>query len=265
MSTSSWRLPQVAQGLASRLPLHRRLSCAYLGAILLVPSLHAGSIYVTNELPNSNSPSSSSVSVYTTTPAFLHNLVPSSPYNLPDAITVDSALNVYVADASGNRVVEFNSAGSQINVFNTDSSSAVSPSGLAIDPFGTVYVSSLDGVIQKISGGLVSNIGTVPGVARGIAYDPYNGLLYITTQFPGSLYTMPHPGAPPHFSPPASVPATCAASCSVMGICTYRILQMPTTREPFIDSWAAAAPPRCSPVICKVRITSPSTRWAIFL
>jgi sugar lactone lactonase YvrE len=175
-------------------PLIRQLLSGSLFVILTVASVHAGSLYVTNELPNANSPSASSVSVYSLAPTFQNNLVPATPYYLPDAIVVDSARNVYVADAGGNRVVEFNAAGNQINVFNTDNLSAVSPSGLAIDPVGNVYVCSLDGVIQKISGGSVTNVGTVPGVTRAISYNPYNGLLYFTTQYPGNIYTMPASG-----------------------------------------------------------------------
>lgn len=87
--------------------------CALLTA-LLAGHIFGGVIYVTNELPNSNS-SVSSVSAYgLTTQTFLGNLVPTVAYDLPDAITVDSAGNVYVADASANRVVEFNSAGTQV-------------------------------------------------------------------------------------------------------------------------------------------------------
>jgi DNA-binding beta-propeller fold protein YncE len=157
----------------------------------VVPS---STLYVTNELPNANS-AVSSVSAYDlTTKAFLGNLVPTSPYGLPDAIVVDSTGNVYVADANGDRVVGFNAAGTQVGVFSTLGGSSVSPTGLAIDPAGTVYASVLNGTIQKISGGVVTTIGTVPNEARGIAYDPYNGLLYITTQSGGNIYTMPTTG-----------------------------------------------------------------------
>jgi len=175
-------------------PLVRRLSCGLFFSVLVGAQVQAASIYVTNEGPNPNSPTASSVSVYTSTGTFVNNLVPTTPYVYPDAIAVDSALNVYVADASANRVVEFNSAGTQIHVFNTDSGSGYSPCGLAVDPAGNVYVASLDGVIQKISGGAVTNIGTVDGTVRGITYDPYNGLLYATTQYPGDVYTMPTSG-----------------------------------------------------------------------
>jgi succinate dehydrogenase/fumarate reductase flavoprotein subunit len=60
---------------------------------------------VTNELPNANSPSASSVSVYSLAPAILENLVPSSWYDLPDAIVVDAASDVYVADAGAKGTV----------------------------------------------------------------------------------------------------------------------------------------------------------------
>jgi sugar lactone lactonase YvrE len=174
--------------------LVQQVFCSVVVALLLVVPARAATIYVTNEQPNANSPSASSVSMYDMTGTFINDLLPTTPYVYPDAIVVDSALNVYVADASANRVVEFNSAGNQINVFNTDSAAGYSPAGLAIDPAGNVYVASLDGVIQKISGGTVTNIGTVPGTVRGLTYDPYNGLLYITTQYPGDVYTMPTSG-----------------------------------------------------------------------
>ena len=186
--------PGSGQTTGSYVPLARHVFCSVLFAVLLVAPAQAGTIYVTNEEPNANSPSASSVSMYSLTGAFLDDLVPTAPYVAPDAIVVDSALDVYVADAGGNRVVEFNSAGNQINVFNTDSSSGVSPAGLAIDPAGNVYVASLDGVIQKISAGTVTNIGTVAGTVRGITFDPYGGLLYITTQYPGDVYTLPTSG-----------------------------------------------------------------------
>lgn len=74
----------------------------------------------------------------------------------------------------------------------------MSPTGLAVDPSGTVYVSSLDGAIQKISGGVLTTVGSVSGGGvRGIAYDPSNGLLYITVQnydAGGAIYTMPTAG-----------------------------------------------------------------------
>ena len=177
-----------------RLPSAGRFACCAGLTTLLAGSLFSGTIYVTNEYGNANS-AVSSVSAYgLATRTFATNLVPAAPYVLPDAIVVDPAHNVYVADANGDRVVEFNSAGIQVGVFGTKTGSAVSPTGLAVDLGGTVYVTVLDGTVEKISGGVASTIGTVPGIARGIAYDPYNGLLYITTQSPGDIYTMPTSG-----------------------------------------------------------------------
>ncbi len=167
-----------------------------LAGLLTALPLFSGSIYVTNELPNTNSPVSS-VSAYDLgTAAFLGNLVPLAAYDLPDAIAVDPAHNVWVADAGADRVVEFDGSAHQVAVYDTQTGSAVSPTGLAVDPAGNVYASVLNGTIQKISGGTVTTIGTVPFQARGIAYDPYNALLYITTQWGGDIYTMPLTGGP---------------------------------------------------------------------
>jgi sugar lactone lactonase YvrE len=156
--------------------------------------LSGDTLYVTNENSNAPAGASSYVSAYNLeTKAFLGNLGPTVAYALPDAITVVAPFgNIYVADAGADRVVEFNSSFHQIAVYNTQplTYSQVSPSGLAVDSAGNVYVANLDGSIQKISGGVVSTIGTVNGIARGIAYDPYNGLLYITSQAPGDIYTM---------------------------------------------------------------------------
>ena len=168
-----------------------RLACL---VVCLSGHIFASTLYVTNELPNINSAVSSVSSYDLVTRAFLGNLVPITPYMSPDAIAIDSAKHVYVADASGNRVVEFNSVSAQVGVFPTLAGSAVSPTSLAIDPTGTVYASILDGTIQRISGGAVTTIGAVPGRPRGIAYDPYNGLLYIATDTSGNIYTMPTTG-----------------------------------------------------------------------
>lgn len=166
---------------------------------LIVGSLAFGdTLYVTNENNNLQGGTNSYVSAYDlASRAFLGNLVPSTPYALPDAITiVDPLGNIYVADAGANRVVEFNSSFQQTAVYNTQplNYGQVSPSGLAVDPAGNVYISNLDGSIQKISNGMVTTIGNVGGTARGIAYNPANGLLYVTTQYPGDVYTLPTNG-----------------------------------------------------------------------
>lgn len=169
------------------------LTCLY---AVSAGALRCDTLYVTNELPNSRSPVSSVSSYDLASQTFLDNLVPSTPYDLPDAITVDPSGNIFVADAGADRVVEFNSAHNQIAVYPTMTGSQVSPTGLAVDPGGSVYASVLNGTIQKISGGTVTTIGSVPEAARGIAYDSYDGLLYITTQTNGDIYSLPVTGGP---------------------------------------------------------------------
>lgn len=167
-----------------------------ISALLASPGHSSPLFYVTNEMPSVHSPVSS-VAGYTWYGTFISNLVPAVPYVYPDAIATDAAGDVYVADASADRIVEFSPSGTEIAVLYTPPS-VYSPSGLTFDPQGNLYASVLNGDIVKFTGGGGAGtlIGTVPGPARNVTYSPFDGLLYVTTN-PGIYTLATTPGSMP--------------------------------------------------------------------
>lgn len=88
------------------------------------------------------------------------------------ALTTDSSGNLYVSDAGANRIVEFNSSGTQLAVLTIPpdlTGGGISPQEIALSGGGDLYVTSFNGNILKFAnatgtGTIVENI---PG-ARGI-------------------------------------------------------------------------------------------------
>src|ERR1035437_10017371 len=67
----------------------------------------------------------------------------SGQFNLPYAVAVDAASNVFVADMNNNRIQEFTGSGAFIRAWGTLGTGTVQfngPSGVAVDPTGNVFV-----------------------------------------------------------------------------------------------------------------------------
>jgi sugar lactone lactonase YvrE len=105
-------------------------------------------------------------------------------FNLPSGVAVDASGNILVADAGNHKIRRITPAGFVSLVAGTGNSGSGegpgafaqfnSPSGVAADPNGNIYVADAgNNKIRKISGGLVSTLaggganGVTPGFANG--------------------------------------------------------------------------------------------------
>ena len=86
------------------------------------------------------------------------NVYTGSGISAPAAVAVDSAGNAFIANFNGNSVTELSNTGANQNgspFFGTGTSSAnsnvVTPSGIAIGPAGSAYVTSANGYVVKLS------------------------------------------------------------------------------------------------------------------
>jgi sugar lactone lactonase YvrE len=127
--------------------------------------------------------------------------------NAPQGVTVDSSGNIYISDTGNQRIREVSSgviqtiAGSGTPGYSGDKGPATAatvknPHGLAVDPFGALYVADTgNNVVRKIAGSLISTVAgtgvagfTVDGGAAtssplngpyGVGLDPTGADLYI--------------------------------------------------------------------------------------
>lgn len=103
---------------------------------------------------------------YASDGAYLQSFGYADPLNDPSGVAVDSNGNVFVADGSGNQVVEFDSSG---NYLATLSGNWDQPVALAFSPNETLYISDDNGITEDNSGTL-TNINQFYG-GDFIAYD----------------------------------------------------------------------------------------------
>jgi DNA-binding beta-propeller fold protein YncE len=111
-------------------------------------------------------------------------------FNNPSGITVDSAANVFVADAYNARVQKFTSSGTFINQIGGAWGSAnglfKTPYGIAVDTSGNVYVSDWDNHrIQKFTntGTFITKWGT-----QGTSNGQFNNPKGVATDSAGNVY-----------------------------------------------------------------------------
>src|ERR1700728_1196426 len=111
--------------------------------------------------------------------------------NSPAGIALDSARNLYIADAGDNVVREVQLdgiittiAGSYVQGYNGDHISATiaqlnNPSGIAVDKSGTVYIADTgNGRVRKVSGGMINTATAVLTQPQGVAVDS-SGNVYV--------------------------------------------------------------------------------------
>ena len=108
--------------------------------------------------------------------------IPSGPFGTPDGLAVDSTGDLYVADATKNRVYRFNPAatvpaeGDYVSQISDPNLST--PGALAVDSTGTLYVANFRSFVSRFVGG--AHDGYVEfGSATAIAIDPANDHLFI--------------------------------------------------------------------------------------
>ena len=99
-----------------------------------------------------------------------------SGFNSPNAVAVDSAGNVFVADTGNNAIKEITPDGT-VSAFATGFNH---PYGVAVDTSGNVYVAdAYNNAIEKItSGGSVSTLATNLNIPEGVAVDVF-GNVYV--------------------------------------------------------------------------------------
>lgn len=111
----------------------------------------------------------------------------------PKGLAVDAEGNVYVADSDNHTIRKITSAGvvstlagraGAVGYTDGTGSSArfISPSGVAVDGSGNVYVAQSSSLRKITSMGVVSTVRTVPGSLTGIAVDG-DGTLYFTDSY----------------------------------------------------------------------------------
>ncbi len=132
--------------------------------------------------------SGNAVGAYTLGGTLEQSFTPSVSWANAFAITVDSSGNVYIADAGANRIVQFNSAGTQTGVLQIPADSTggtISPQEIALDASGNLYSTSFNGDIRKFASatGSGSTLETIAG-ARGILVN--GGDTYVSTSAYGA-------------------------------------------------------------------------------
>jgi kumamolisin len=113
-------------------------------------------------------------------------------FNYPSGLAVDGSGNVYVADYSNNQIREISPGGTVTTPYGAvnggqgstngagNSARFNNPNGVAIDPFGNIYVADTgNNLIRKISGGTVSTFASAGfNSPEGIATDS-SGNVYV--------------------------------------------------------------------------------------
>jgi uncharacterized protein (TIGR03437 family) len=120
-----------------------------------------------------------------------NGLATAARLNSPSGIALDSAHNLYIADAGDNVVRKVQSsgiittvAGSYVQGFNGDGIAATSaqlnnPSGIAVDKAGTLYIADTNnGRVRKVSGGMINTATSVAAQPQGVAVDS-SGNIYV--------------------------------------------------------------------------------------
>jgi len=152
----------------------------------------------------------------------------SATFNFPWGIVADTVGNLYVADASSNKIRKIDSSGNVTTIAGTGvpgsangsglSATLNFPTGITIDPFGNLFVvDGGTGNVRKIdtSGNVTTIAAAVSGFALSIAIDP-NGTLYVTlTQGPNfnpGIIKVLQSGT---FSDIAGGPNGCQSGCNI--------------------------------------------------
>jgi uncharacterized protein (TIGR03437 family) len=120
-----------------------------------------------------------------------NGLATAARLNSPAGIALDSAGNLYIADAGDNVVREVQSsgiiatvAGSYVQGYNGDDIPATSaqlnnPSGIAVDKSGTLYIADTNnGRVRKVAGGMINTATAVAAKPQGVAVDS-SGNVYV--------------------------------------------------------------------------------------
>ncbi len=111
-----------------------------------------------------------------------HFLSQLNGFSAVGGVAVTTAGDVYVADRFANEVLEFSAAGSPVGAF-----SVSSPSSIAVDPSGAVYVVS-EGKLEKYVGGALAATIDASGLVNAVGIDP---------SVPGGVFVVEAFGAGP--------------------------------------------------------------------
>jgi trimeric autotransporter adhesin len=128
-----------------------------------------------------------------------NGLATSARLDSPAGLAVDSAHNLYIADAGNNvvREVQLNGvittvAGSYLRGYNGDNIPATSaqlnnPAGIAVDGSGTLYIAdSSNGLVRKVAGGMINTATSVLPEPQGVAVDS-SGNVYVSDSDSGRV------------------------------------------------------------------------------
>ncbi|CAN5383756.1 hypothetical protein BH09BAC6_BH09BAC6_02480 [soil metagenome] len=125
-----------------------------------------------------------------------HKINLGSGFDGPGALAVDTAGNIYVADANNSAIKKIPVGGGPVITLDT---CFYGPLGVAVDPAGNVYVADAgNGLVKKIpaGGGRTVILSTSIYYPTGIALDK-RGNIYVTDSSEGRLYKIPAGGGPP--------------------------------------------------------------------
>jgi tripartite motif-containing protein 71 len=89
----------------------------------------------------------------------------------PQGVTVDSSVNVWVADTYNRQIKKFTSTGTFIQKFG-DPGQLFNPTDLALDPAGDVWVTDVNQIVEYTSSGTFVKKINLVGNLEGIGFDP---------------------------------------------------------------------------------------------
>lgn len=148
-------------------------------------------------------PGHGAVHVFDETGAYQGRLIgssiPTGPFGTPDGLAVDSSGDLYIADATKNRVYRFDPAaavpaeGDYVSQLSDPNIST--PAGLAVDSAGNLYVANFRSVVNRFAGGTYEASVDFNG-ATAIAVDPADDHLYVDHGFAVTHYGSAAEGNP---------------------------------------------------------------------